>query len=241
MEEKDFRKRLIEERKLKGLTQEEVAEMCNITVRTIQRIESGAVVPRAFTIKSISEVLGFSFFDASDTGCDDERRNEDSILEEHTIMWYLKDLFNLKTNAMKKVSILTTAFLTIGFSLFFFVSGMNAKSVESKHPIDEGKPLSTHYINTKDRIEVAFSNALTFDSLVYIKEELKARNITLNYKVLKFEGGKLFFIDCEVDCNDGFKGSFSIGLDSLNKKERFGFYRDYSGKTKSVFGTGKLN
>lgn len=241
MEEKDFGKRLVEERKAKGLTQEEVAEMCNITVRTIQRIESGTVVPRAFTIKSISEVLDFNFFDTSDTGCDDERKNEDSILKKHTIMWYIKDLFNLKTNAMKKVSILTTVFLTVGFSLFFFVSGINAKSVADKHLVDEGKPLSSHYINTKDRVEVAFTNALTLDSLIYIKEELKSRNITLNYKVIKFEKDKLYFIDCEVDCNDGFKGSFSIGLDSLNKKERFGFYRDYSEKAKSAFGTGKLN
>ena len=45
MEKLEFRKRLIEVRKARGLTQEDVAEKCKITVRTIQRIESGAVKP----------------------------------------------------------------------------------------------------------------------------------------------------------------------------------------------------
>ena len=33
-------------RKQKGLTQEELVEKCNISVRTIQRIEAGEVTPR---------------------------------------------------------------------------------------------------------------------------------------------------------------------------------------------------
>ena len=63
MEKLDFGTKLIDVRKAKGLTQDEVAEKCKITVRTIQRIESGAVKPRAFTIKIISDVLGFDFFE----------------------------------------------------------------------------------------------------------------------------------------------------------------------------------
>lgn len=44
-------------RKAKGLTQEELVERCNINVRTIQRIESGEVTPRFYTVKAILEVL----------------------------------------------------------------------------------------------------------------------------------------------------------------------------------------
>ena len=47
----DFGKQLLKIRKARGLTQAEVAEKCNVTVRTIQRIESGAVNPRSSTIK----------------------------------------------------------------------------------------------------------------------------------------------------------------------------------------------
>ena len=57
MEKQAFGKKLLEVRKAKGLTQEEVAEKCGITIRTIQRIESGLVEPRVYTIKIISETM----------------------------------------------------------------------------------------------------------------------------------------------------------------------------------------
>ncbi len=41
----------------KGLTQEELVEKCNISVRTIQRIEAGEVTPRSYTIKTILAAL----------------------------------------------------------------------------------------------------------------------------------------------------------------------------------------
>ena len=63
MEKQAFGKKLLEVRKAKGLTQEEVAEKCGITIRTIQRIESGLVEPRVYTIKIISETIGFEFFE----------------------------------------------------------------------------------------------------------------------------------------------------------------------------------
>ena len=43
----------------KGLTQEQLAELCEVTARTIQRIESGEVEPRAFTRNSLSNILEF--------------------------------------------------------------------------------------------------------------------------------------------------------------------------------------
>ena len=43
----------------KGLTQEQLAEQCEVTARTIQRIESGEVEPRAFTRNSLSNILEY--------------------------------------------------------------------------------------------------------------------------------------------------------------------------------------
>jgi transcriptional regulator with XRE-family HTH domain len=54
-------KKILELRKQKGFTQEELVEQCNINVRTIQRIEAGEVSPRSYTIKTILEVLGFNY------------------------------------------------------------------------------------------------------------------------------------------------------------------------------------
>lgn len=50
-------KKIAELRKAKGLTQEELVEKCNISVRTIQRIETGEVIPRSYTVKTILVAL----------------------------------------------------------------------------------------------------------------------------------------------------------------------------------------
>jgi transcriptional regulator with XRE-family HTH domain len=53
--------KITEARKNKGLTQEELADKASVTVRTIQRIESGETVPRNFTLKAIAEALDIPF------------------------------------------------------------------------------------------------------------------------------------------------------------------------------------
>ena len=59
MKQPDLGLKVSELRKEKGLTQEQLAEVCEVTPRTIQRIESGEVEPRAFTRNSLSNVLEF--------------------------------------------------------------------------------------------------------------------------------------------------------------------------------------
>jgi transcriptional regulator with XRE-family HTH domain len=50
--------KIAEGRIKKNITQKELAELCNIDIRTIQRIEAGEVVPRMYTLKLISAALG---------------------------------------------------------------------------------------------------------------------------------------------------------------------------------------
>ncbi|MCB0494361.1 MAG: helix-turn-helix domain-containing protein, partial [Cyclobacteriaceae bacterium] len=45
-------------RKGKNLTQEELVEKSHVSVRTIQRIEAGEVLPRMSTVKILLEALG---------------------------------------------------------------------------------------------------------------------------------------------------------------------------------------
>src|SRR5690554_5513125 len=61
MKQPELGHKILELRKAKGLTQEELVERCNINVRTIQRIEAGEVTPRSFTIKSIMDALEYDF------------------------------------------------------------------------------------------------------------------------------------------------------------------------------------
>lgn len=59
MKQPELGKKILELRKAKGLTQEELVGKCNIGVRTIQRIEAGEVTPRLYTIKTILAALEY--------------------------------------------------------------------------------------------------------------------------------------------------------------------------------------
>ena len=61
MRQPELGKRLTELRQQKSLTQEELVEACNVSVRTIQRIESGEVTPRTSTIKILLSALDADF------------------------------------------------------------------------------------------------------------------------------------------------------------------------------------
>ncbi|MBU3822127.1 N-acetylmuramoyl-L-alanine amidase [Flavobacteriaceae bacterium XHP0103] len=243
MQTSNFRKKLIEVRQAKGLTQDDVAEQCNISSRTIQRIESGEVQPRSSTIKIISEALGFDFFETSNTGSDVENLNQSSKMKGHTPLWYIKDLFNLKTNTMRKISILTTLGITIGIALFLFRLDTNAQinSKQENVSLAENESFITS-VEKKGKIQVVFSNELTFDDLISIKRRMDSKGITINFKKVEFdEFNHLSAIEYEVDCNDGYAGSYSVSnLDSSNENKKIGFYRDYSENASSPFGLGPL-
>lgn len=59
--------KVAELRQQKGLTQELLAEKCEVSARTIQRIESGEVDPRAYTLNCLSTALEFDFSEETTT------------------------------------------------------------------------------------------------------------------------------------------------------------------------------
>lgn len=61
MNQPDLGLKITELRQQKGLTQEKLGEYCEVSTRTIQRIESGEVEPRSFTRNSLSNILEFDF------------------------------------------------------------------------------------------------------------------------------------------------------------------------------------
>jgi len=125
IQQPELGKKISDLRKSKGLTQEELVEKCNLNVRTLQRIEAGEVTPRPITIKLIFEALEVPF----------ERTMKDNWL---IIKWlgqfYINfiDLFNLKTNRMKKISILSIMFIGITFGLFTFILDSVAQDNKSE-------------------------------------------------------------------------------------------------------------
>ena len=63
MNQPDLGLKVTELRQQKTLTQEQLAEKCEVSARTIQRIESGEVDPRAYTLQCLSEALDFDFME----------------------------------------------------------------------------------------------------------------------------------------------------------------------------------
>ena len=61
MNQPDLGLKVSELRQQKGLTQEQLAERCEVSTRTIQRIESGEVDPRAYTLHCLGTILEFDF------------------------------------------------------------------------------------------------------------------------------------------------------------------------------------
>ena len=67
MNQHEIGNKILELRKAKGLTQEELAIRCGVNVRTVQRIESGTVSPRVATLKLIAAELDYKIpFDEDD-------------------------------------------------------------------------------------------------------------------------------------------------------------------------------
>ena len=85
--------KISEIRKAKGFTQEELVDKCNISVRTIQRIEAGEVTPRSYTIKTILSVLDYDL--------------ETIAKEEPKVAKEFKKLFLLDIDNDKEASFLT--------------------------------------------------------------------------------------------------------------------------------------
>ncbi|MCU4163718.1 helix-turn-helix domain-containing protein [Carboxylicivirga caseinilyticus] len=109
-----FKDKLIEVRKAKGLTQEEVANLCKITARTIQRIETGAVSPRPYTIKLISEVLGFEYYYSAN-------KKKLKVLESvksDKISFFKRNKSNYK-NLIKSIIIVSTLIIVTAVLLAF--------------------------------------------------------------------------------------------------------------------------
>lgn len=61
MKQPELGNKISELRNTKGITQKELSEACNVDIRTIQRIESGEVVPRMSTLKLIATTLEYDY------------------------------------------------------------------------------------------------------------------------------------------------------------------------------------
>ncbi|MFC2167302.1 helix-turn-helix domain-containing protein [Acidobacteriota bacterium] len=67
MNQTEFGELVQQKRKEKALTQEDLAGLCKLDTRTIQRIEKGEVKPYFSTLNILSQVLNYNFISALNT------------------------------------------------------------------------------------------------------------------------------------------------------------------------------
>jgi len=85
MKQPELGRKILELRQQKGLTQEELVAQCNISVRTIQRIEAGEVSPRSYTIRTILDALDYDLSQLqSETSQTEQRFKELLLLDVNT-------------------------------------------------------------------------------------------------------------------------------------------------------------
>lgn len=111
MEQPALGKKIAQLRKDLNLSQEEVTQRCHISVRTIQRIESGEVTPRGSTIRILLAALDFSYEDLKN-----EANQKDSSVKGLTGFFLLKSLPNHQIlNVLQIAWIAGVVYFVIGF------------------------------------------------------------------------------------------------------------------------------
>ena len=132
MKQPDLGKKISELRLSKGLTQGGLSEKCNLSLRTIQRIESAEVTPRSYTIKLIFKNLDYDIYNSfGKLSYKLDRIAYRFNIRLEQFFKYVLDLFNLKTNTMRKLTILSVPCISI-ILLFLFI-GLDTKSQENKN------------------------------------------------------------------------------------------------------------
>ena len=105
MQQPELGKKVVALRLARGLTQQELADVCQVSLRTIQRIELAEVNPRSFTVKTIFSALDYDIYATT------------THVSKNSFSWalWLKEVCNLKKNTMKKISFLTLILFIIVF------------------------------------------------------------------------------------------------------------------------------
>ncbi len=177
MTQPELGNKISELRLAKGLTQTELAESCNVSLRTIQRIEAAEVIPRAYTVKQIIEALGQSdYFDVQTAQNERSRREEKD--------WF-SDQTNSNPSSRKKMEIVYAIALllgSLGLTLIGVTEYLKTKNYQKN---DGGLPeisfdfVSEFNAGEMENIGSIFLNTATMLPLDHT--ELHGRDEIINY------------------------------------------------------------
>ncbi|MBI9067474.1 MAG: helix-turn-helix transcriptional regulator [Salinivirgaceae bacterium] len=131
MKQPNLGKKILKLRLANNLTQVELAEKCNLSLRTIQRIECAEVEPRSHTVKVIFSSLNYDLNNSLKSLHYTSYRNFfKNITTFEKLLKFKILLFNLKTNTMKKVSLLSLIVVFISIGIFLTNTHLNAQAID---------------------------------------------------------------------------------------------------------------
>lgn len=105
---------ICEARKSKRLTQEELAELAKVNLRTIQRIENNESEPRGKTLNLICEVLEIDIEDVLNS----EKHNNENILNPNLVHGY--KLASKGTRFLANIAEFIIFFITLGIPMIIY-------------------------------------------------------------------------------------------------------------------------
>lgn len=138
MNQPDLGKQISEIRNQKGVTQKQLSESCNIDIRTVQRIESGEVVPRYSTLKLIADFLEIDYQMLNGGNNVQPNVSKDLLLVSflagilNIINWlFYVSIIPVKTGNFNLHLVFSTIHLltTVFFYMGFFILGKNYMSL----------------------------------------------------------------------------------------------------------------
>uniref|UniRef100_UPI003216B8FC helix-turn-helix domain-containing protein n=1 Tax=uncultured Draconibacterium sp. TaxID=1573823 RepID=UPI003216B8FC len=148
MQQPELGRKIAELRKAKGFTQEELVELCNLNVRTLQRIEAGYVTPRTYTLKLIFDALDYPYFKTKRNRTIETYKN--MIWEKSkSVVVRVLHVINFKRDLMKKTAILSISVLIVflGTCLLGYIQERNDLK-KLKDRIEEQNLNSITWFNT---------------------------------------------------------------------------------------------
>lgn len=113
MKQPNLGKKISELRLAKGLTQSELAEKCNLSLRTIQRIECAEVSTRSYSVKLIFKNPDYEVYNSTDEDSDEIDGKTSSF----------------KINTIRKVVILSIFICAIILTFFKLQSSNEGQSI----------------------------------------------------------------------------------------------------------------
>lgn len=217
MEQPELGKKILQLRLSKGLTQNELAEKCNLSIRTIQRIELAEVTPRSFTIKTIFSSLEYDFYNSDTVSQNDKTLTfRDIVLE----------MFNLKKNTMKKLSFLSVILILV--MLIITKNQMQAQTINGWFKAGS-KPLSyeigfdnsvtktgkkSAYLKSiENRIKGFGTIMQTCDAKIYLGKKIKMTGYVKSENVKNWSGMWL-----RVDAKDPKGGKRVLSFDNMQNR-----------------------